>query len=73
MGCVNGKEALLLEDDIQFLVKYTDLEEEQVKEHYETFVENHPKGKMDKKAFSKMMNICYPDVDKDNIQKHIFR
>jgi len=72
MGCVNGKN-VLLEDDIQFLVKYTDLKEEQVKEHYEKFIANHPKGKMDKKSFTDMMNLCYPEADKENIQKHIFR
>lgn len=72
MGGANGKQ-VILEDDIQFLVKYTDLKEEEVKEHYENFITNHPKGKMDKSSFTEMMNLCYPDSDKDNIQKHIFR
>eukprot|EP00090_Calanus_glacialis_P029491 TRINITY_DN47312_c0_g1_i1.p1 TRINITY_DN47312_c0_g1~~TRINITY_DN47312_c0_g1_i1.p1 ORF type:complete len:193 (+),score=65.41 TRINITY_DN47312_c0_g1_i1:184-762(+) len=72
MGCANGKQ-VLLEDDIQFLVKYTNMKEEEVKEHYENFITNHPKGKMDKSSFTEMMNLCYPDSNKDNIQKHIFR
>ena len=72
MGCVNGK-AVLKEEDIDYLVKYTDLTEEQVKENFENFLEKHPKGKLDKKSFSEMMNLCYPNSDKDNIQKHIFR
>ena len=72
MGGANGKQ-VILEDDIQFLVKYTDLKEEEVKEHHENFITNHPKGKMDKSSFTEMMNLCYPDSDKDNIQKHIFR
>jgi len=72
MGCANGKQ-VLAEEDIQFLVKYTNLEEEQVKEHYDNFIQKHPKGRLDKKSFEEMMNICYPESDKDNIEKHIFR
>lgn len=73
MGCVNGKKVILEEEDIQFLIKYTNLKEEEVKEHYEHFISNHPKGKLDKKSFGKMMKLCYPESDKENIEKHIFR
>ena len=73
MGCVNGKKVILEEEDIQFLVKYTNLKEEEVKDHYESFISKHPKGKMDQKSFGQMMKLCYPESDKDNIQKHIFR
>ena len=72
MGCVNGKNRLQ-DSDIQFLIKNTDLKEDKIKEHYETFTAKHPEGKLDHKSFIEMMNLCFPEADADNLERHIFR
>merc|ERR1712106_56711 len=60
MGSKNGKPELR-EEDITTLSKSSGLDEVQVKEHFERFVEEHPEGRMKKKDF------------REKMEKHMFR
>jgi len=72
MGCANGKE-VLTDDDLNYLASHTALSREEVDEKYEHFLERHPDGKITKKEFRTMMQVCYPSTDTDKLEKHIFR
>lgn len=72
MGCANGKQ-VLTEDDFNYLASHTALSREEVEEKYRHFLERHPDGKITKKAFRQMMQVCYPSTDTDKLEKHIFR
>jgi len=72
MGCANGKQ-VLTEDDFNYLASHTALSREEVEEKYRNFLERHPDGKITKKEFRNMMQVCYPSTDTDKLEKHIFR
>merc|ERR1711892_1600456 len=72
MGSKNGKPELR-EEDITTLSKSSGLDEVQVKEHFERFVEEHPEGRMKKKDFREMMEKALPKSDAGKMEKHMFR
>ena len=73
MGCKNVKYINLDEEDLQYLVKHTRLNEAQVKVNFQKFLKKHPDGKLNRESFGEMMRICYPHTDSTNIENHIFR
>merc|ERR1712123_173097 len=72
MGSKNGKPELR-EEDITTLCKSSGLDEVQVKENFDKFVEEHPEGKMKKKDFREMMQKALPASDASKMEKHMFR
>jgi len=72
MGSKQGK-PVLREEDITTLCKSSGLDEAQVKEHFEKFVEEHPEGRMKKKDFREMMQKALPSSDAAKMEKHMFR
>ena len=72
MGSKNGK-PVLREEDIATLTKSSGLDETQVKEAFNSFVQEHPNGKMKPKDFREMMQKALPKKDASKMEKHVFR
>merc|ERR1711909_17429 len=72
MGNKNGT-PVLRDEDVASLSKTSGLEPMQVREAFNAFVEEHPKGKMKPKDFSEMMTKAMPKKDASKMQKHVFR
>merc|ERR1712168_1203383 len=61
------------EEDIAALVKSSGLDEVQVKEAFDSWVAEHPNGKMKPKDFREMMSKALPKKDASKMEKHVFR
>merc|ERR1711890_47252 len=72
MGNKNGT-PVLRDEDVAALSKTSGLEPAQVREAFNAFVEEHPKGKMKPKDFSEMMTKAMPKKDSSKMEKHVFR
>merc|ERR1711992_274004 len=62
-----------MEEDIAALVKSSGLDEAQVKDAFDSFVAEHPNGKMKPKDFREMMSKALPKKDASKMEKHVFR
>ena len=72
MGSKNGK-PVLREEDIKALSKSSGMPTEEVKSAFESFVAEHPNGKMKPADFRKMMAQAMPKKDAGKMEKHVFR
>ena len=72
MGNKNGV-PVLRDQDVASLSKSSGLDETQVKEAFNAFLVEHPKGKMKPKDFSEMMTKAMPKKDAGKMEKHVFR
>ena len=72
MGSSNGK-PVLRPEDIAALAKSSGLDEAQVKQSFDSFVTEHPDGKMKPKDFREMMAKALPKKDASKMEKHVFR
>ena len=72
MGSKNGK-PILREEDIEALAKSSGLEAEEVKKAFDSWVAEHPNGKMKPADFKKMMSAAMPKKDAGKMEKHVFR
>merc|ERR1712083_24521 len=72
MGSKNGK-PVLREEDIAALSQSSELDEAQVREAFDSFVAEHPNGRMKPKDFTAMMSQALPKKDASKMEKHVFR
>merc|ERR1711913_187096 len=72
MGSKNGK-PVLREEDIAALSQSSELDEAQVREAFDSFVAEHPNGRMKPKDFTAMMSQVLPKKDASKMEKHVFR
>ena len=72
MGSKNGK-PVLREEDIEALMKTSGMNKEQVKDAFDSFVLEHPNGKLKRKDFRDMMTKAIPKKDARKMEKHVFR
>merc|ERR1712055_680798 len=72
MGNKNGT-PVLRDEDVAALSETSGLEPVQVREAFNGFIEEHPKGRMKPKDFSEMMTKAMPKKDASKMQKHVFR
>ena len=72
MGSNNGK-PVLREEDIAALSKSSSLDADEVKETFESFIAEHPNGKLKPKDFHEMMAKAVPKKDAAKMEKHVFR
>jgi len=63
----------LTEELCDSLVKSTRLPADQVKELFESFLEDHPDGKVTKEVFREMMKETHKDKDISKMEGHMFR
>ena len=72
MGSKNGK-PVLREEDIEVMSKSSGMEAEEVKKAFDSFIAEHPDGKMRPADFKKMMSAAMPKKDAGKMEKHVFR
>merc|ERR1712183_405192 len=72
MGSSNGK-PVLRKEDISALAKSSGLDEDQVKQAFDSFIAEHPDGHMKPKDFREMMQKALPKKDASKMEKHVFR
>jgi Ca2+-binding EF-hand superfamily protein len=77
MGLKNGKPDLR-NDDILAFSQSSGFSEEQIKLKFAAFTADHPKGKICRKSFRKMLTEAFlhsktPVADVEKMEKHIFR
>ena len=75
-----AKKPVLSPEDLEYISSSKgSISHDQIKEQFDSFVEQHPKGKISKKEFGEMMKTCLPDFDLVNNWtgsaevSHIFR
>ena len=72
MGSKNGK-PVLREEDIASLSQSSGLDRTQVKEAFDSFIAEHPNGRMKPKEFTRMMSQALPKKEASKMEKHVFR
>merc|ERR1712183_1015609 len=72
MGSSNGK-PVLRPGDISALAKSSGLDEDQVKQAFDSFIAEHPDGHMKPKDFWEMMQKALPKKDASKMERHVFR
>jgi len=72
MGNKGGK-PVLRDQDVADLSKSSGMDEVQVRDAFNAFVEEHPNGKMKPKDFREMMGKALPKKDASKMEKHVFR
>eukprot|EP00091_Calanus_sinicus_P017725 TRINITY_DN38384_c0_g1_i1.p1 TRINITY_DN38384_c0_g1~~TRINITY_DN38384_c0_g1_i1.p1 ORF type:complete len:218 (-),score=103.12 TRINITY_DN38384_c0_g1_i1:54-647(-) len=72
MGSKNGK-PVLREEDVSALSKSIGMPEAEVKDAFNTFIAEHPNGKMKPKDFREIMSSALPKKDASKMEKHVFR
>merc|ERR1711887_99557 len=72
MGSKNGK-PVLRPEDISALSNSSGLDEVQIKQAFDSFVTEHPDGRITPKDFQGMMKIALPKKDATKMEKHVFR
>ena len=72
MGSKNGK-PVLRDDDVVALVRTSSMSEQEVREAFDSFVAEHPNGKMKPKDFRQVMSSALPKKDAAKMEKHVFR
>ena len=72
MGCSSGK-PVLTEYDKDYIANQTSATRAEVTARYEEFLKTHPSGCISKVEFSNMIRTCYPGVQTEALEKHIFR
>ena len=61
MGCVNGK-PVLSEEDLDFIANHTAVSRDEVDKNYQNFLSEHPNGKITRREFRNMMQVCAKSV-----------
>merc|ERR1712083_66016 len=72
MGSKNGK-PVLRDEDVVALSQSSGLSQEEVKDAFDSFVAEHPNGKMKPKDFRQIMSSALPKKDASKMEKHVFR
>ena len=62
MGGTNGKPELR-EEDVQALMRTSGRTEEQVRDSFNRFLEDHPEGEINKEGFQLLMGEALPQRD----------
>lgn len=56
--------------DLEFIGKHSKLTNDDVKKHFKDLLND---GRVDKAAFKNIVEMCYPDLDTERLEKHIFK
>ena len=72
MDSKDGK-PVIRDEDVEALSKSSRMSKEDVKKAFDSFIEEHPDGKMNKGEFAKMMAQALPQEDASKMEKHVFR
>merc|ERR1711862_835083 len=72
MGSKNGK-PVLRDEDVVSLAKTSGLGDKEIRDAFESFIKEHPNGKMKPKDFRDLMSSALPKKDASKMEKHVFR
>ena len=72
MGSLNGK-PVLRGEDIAAIIRTSGMEEKEIRDNFDVFIEEYPNGKMKPKVFREMMTKMMPKEDASKMAKHVFR
>ena len=72
MGCSSGK-PILTENDKDYIASQTSASRAEVTAKFEEFLKIHPNGSISKDEFSSMIRTCYPGLETEALETHIFR
>merc|ERR1711909_86095 len=72
MGNKNGK-IVLTEEIVDDISKSSGMPRLDVKQQCEAFLQKHPNGMMDKKAFKKFIKMALPDLNMKKMEENTFR
>ena len=75
MGAHNGK-IVVTEEQLDAFSKTSGMTKEKADEHWQVFLKEHPKGRMNKNEFTKFAEIALKNsskIDMKSMAKHIFR
>merc|ERR1712020_313356 len=61
------------QEDLDFIADHTAIARDEIDQHYDNFLSNHPDGKITRRGFANMMQACFPDRDTTQLESHIFR
>ena len=64
---------MLSNEDLEYISSYTAISKDEVKEQFENFLKENPKGKMTKNHFKHFWKKCFPDVECGELIEHVFR
>ena len=71
MGGQNGK-YVLTEHDVQYLSKYTGMREQDIHLRFQQFLQQHPDGKIPKKAYMAVLQNCYSQTSVEKLEEVVF-
>jgi len=75
MGNNNGKNKVtkLTKEDVDYLKKHTNFNEEAIKEWYNGFRKDCPSGQLNREKFIAMYSQVFPSGKADDFSQHVFR
>ena len=62
MGCLNGKH-VLTDETLDYITNHTKASHDEIKQYHQMFLDEHPKGKITKRCFRKVVQACHPSMD----------
>merc|ERR1712013_762728 len=72
MGSRHGK-PVLRGEDIATLARTSGMQEQEIRDNFDAFIEEYPDGKVKPKVFCEMMMKVMPKKDAAKMVKHVFR
>ena len=60
--------------EVDFLATNTELKDkEQLRTHFDSFIEKHPKGRINKKEFKEMYKTLYPNKNVEKLMDRMYK
>merc|ERR1711874_215922 len=63
----------LSEEDLKLLKDSTEMEENEIVEKHDSFLEKHPDGKISKKSFDQLLSECFTKASRKKLRSHLWR
>merc|ERR1711874_956667 len=63
----------LSEEDLKILKDTTEMEENEIVEKHDSFLEKHPDGNISKKSFDQLLSECLPKSSRKKLRSHLWR
>merc|ERR1711879_146571 len=63
----------LSEEDLKLLRDTTEMEENEIVEKHDSFLEKHPEGNMGKKSFDQLLSECFTKSSRKKLRGHLWR
>merc|ERR1712048_914133 len=63
----------LSEEDLKLLKDTTEMEENEIVEKHDSFLEKHPDGNISKKSFDQLLSECFTKSSRKKLRSHLWR